>query len=255
MGFGSAIAGAFGAAGSAASSAMAYYESREARKFAKEMRKTAYQTTVRDMRKAGLNPILAARIGPTPMPGVPQAPQFGNAALSGMEAAGSAAGIHLKGEQAESEGATRWLKAAQQQLAAAQVSQVEATTAKEASQTKLNEVAAARQALEARILGYSEEAARVRGELDASEVGRALHMIGRGAEAAGPLGAGLLGGVLGASSRMRKMNKKPKGSQHRKRDKHRPTIDTSEGNFDYRDLGTKARGVPGLHFNERYRRR
>lgn len=91
-----ALGSFFGAAGgSALQSGLAIYESNQARKFAKEMRKTAYQTTMRDMRRAGLNPILAARVGPTPMPGVPAAPVWGNAVQAGLEGAASAAGTGL----------------------------------------------------------------------------------------------------------------------------------------------------------------
>jgi len=45
--------------------AFALAAARQQRNFIKEMRRTAYQTTMEDMRKAGLNPILAYRQGPT----------------------------------------------------------------------------------------------------------------------------------------------------------------------------------------------
>lgn len=43
----------------------------EARDWAEKMRRTAYQVTVKDMAKAGLNPMLAYSHGPTPTTGVP----------------------------------------------------------------------------------------------------------------------------------------------------------------------------------------
>lgn len=103
-----AAIGAAGQLGGAGLSAgLGIYESREARKFAREMRRTAYQTTVQDMRLAGLNPILAARMGPTQTPGVPASPvipNFGQSFGQGLEAGASAM---LKGEQSRTEGTRR----------------------------------------------------------------------------------------------------------------------------------------------------
>lgn len=72
-----AIAG--GILSSGASAGFSAAAAKEQRKFIKEMRKTAYQTTMEDMRKAGLNPILAYRQGPTTAAQAQQAmtPKFG----------------------------------------------------------------------------------------------------------------------------------------------------------------------------------
>lgn len=60
-----------------------------ARRYQAMMRSTAYQATVADMRKAGLNPMLAFSQGPTAMGGVPSVDQGDNplsqAMSSGMQ--------------------------------------------------------------------------------------------------------------------------------------------------------------------------
>ncbi len=80
-------AGAF--AGSAISAGASYAESKKQRKFIKKMRATAYQATMKDMRAAGLNPILAYKTGPTPIGSAAAGltPDFGQAMASGVNAA------------------------------------------------------------------------------------------------------------------------------------------------------------------------
>jgi len=63
MAAGAAVGGIFGLIGSGMSSALSAKEARKNRKWQKMMSDTAYQRTMKDMRLAGLNPILAAKIG------------------------------------------------------------------------------------------------------------------------------------------------------------------------------------------------
>lgn len=91
---GSAAGGIFGSLMQrSASSKMA----RHTRAFIKRQRETAYQTTVADMRKAGINPILAATRGATPggpggqVPAGVSSPDIAGAAKKGIEAARTAA--------------------------------------------------------------------------------------------------------------------------------------------------------------------
>lgn len=64
------------------------------RKWQQEMRRTAYQDTVQDMIKAGINPILAAQLGATGLSG-------GGAASAGT-ASGAMAGGHIATMQQQS---------------------------------------------------------------------------------------------------------------------------------------------------------
>jgi len=63
-------------------------QARKQRRFIERMRKTAYQDTMEDMRKAGLNPILAYKTGPTPIGSAAMGvtPDFGQALASGVTA-------------------------------------------------------------------------------------------------------------------------------------------------------------------------
>lgn len=84
---GAAIGGAAGLIGAGISAAVSSNEARKQRKWAKAMYKARYQMTMDDMRKAGLNPILAARQGPGAVPSgaVGQIPNFGEALTAGMD--------------------------------------------------------------------------------------------------------------------------------------------------------------------------
>lgn len=92
----SAVAGAVtGLGGGIASAAMAARESKKARAFQKHMYQNRYQYQMSDMRKAGLNPILAYRQSP---PGAPsgstaKVPDLGQAMVRGMEAGGKASKV------------------------------------------------------------------------------------------------------------------------------------------------------------------
>lgn len=109
-----AFGGLVGAGGSITSAILSYKEARRQRKFIREMRRTAYQATMYDMREAGLNPILAYKSGPTSAMAASQGmtPDIGQGIASGMAAgaqisqAASAKG--LRKEQAETQKQEKW---------------------------------------------------------------------------------------------------------------------------------------------------
>ncbi len=78
-----------GAAGGISGSITSAVLAAQQRRWVRRMRKTAYQDTMADMRKAGLNPILAYKTGPTPIgsaaAGMSQ--DIGQAMASGVNAA------------------------------------------------------------------------------------------------------------------------------------------------------------------------
>lgn len=134
-GVGLGIAGlGVGIAGSIASAITSAKEAKKQRKFIRQMRATAYQATMKDMRAAGLNPILAYRTGPTSTAGASMGltPDFGQGAAAGMQA-GVAAGrskseIGLKEEQKGETRASHILKNQQQGLVVDQRTMTQAQT-------------------------------------------------------------------------------------------------------------------------------
>ncbi len=78
-----------GIAGAIAGAVEGDKQARKQRRFIERMRSTAYQATMEDMRKAGLNPILAYKTGPTPIGSAAAGvtPDFGQALASGVNSA------------------------------------------------------------------------------------------------------------------------------------------------------------------------
>lgn len=70
------VGGLLGLGGTAQSNKLSRAEAQKNREFQERMSNTAYQRAMADMGKAGLNPILAARLGPASTPGGSQAPVF-----------------------------------------------------------------------------------------------------------------------------------------------------------------------------------
>lgn len=83
---GAAIGGLAGLIGAGISAGVSSSEAKKQRKWAQAMYSKRYQMTMTDMRRAGLNPILAARQGPGAVPAgaVGQIPNLGEAMTSGM---------------------------------------------------------------------------------------------------------------------------------------------------------------------------
>jgi len=105
FGWGSAIGGALGAAG-------AFFAAKENRNSAKEqmdfqqrMSNTAFQRQMKDLRKAELNPILAAKLGgaSTPQGAGYQTPNIGLAATQGAHQANSAKQVAAQAQLTQNE--------------------------------------------------------------------------------------------------------------------------------------------------------
>lgn len=95
---GALLGGALGAIGSGVSSAFQAREAKKDRSFQERMSSTAYQRSMADMRKAGLNPILAYQKGGASTPGGAQA-RIGDLGQAGV--AGIASAVQLKRAQHE----------------------------------------------------------------------------------------------------------------------------------------------------------
>jgi hypothetical protein len=105
-----AYAAAADAGGGLLTSAFNVHETRQNRRFQREMSNTAHQREVEDLRKAGLNPILSANGGSgagTPGGSVPQmeAPDFSTKALTALQAAQMKAGIKYTEAQTDASSA------------------------------------------------------------------------------------------------------------------------------------------------------
>lgn len=84
------------------SSALGLWQAQKQMNFQERMSNTAHQREVRDLRAAGLNPILSAKLGGASAPPGAQAalPNFGEAANSALAAMQAASNIKLQGAQA-----------------------------------------------------------------------------------------------------------------------------------------------------------
>lgn len=89
--------GAIGAA--VVGAAGSYASAKQSSDYASRSYRTRYQTTVKDLRKAGLNPMLAYMQGPGTPP-QPDIPDYGEAAKTGFDGAMKISQVKLTGEQA-----------------------------------------------------------------------------------------------------------------------------------------------------------
>lgn len=155
------------------SHSMSKKEAKRARKFIEYMASTAYQRTVKDMRLAGLNPILAATQGPTPSGTTAMAPAMQNP-MAG--AAGTALNAYRAARMIESE--IKILKNQEEESyhrvskVAADAGLAEDQAALARSQRNLNEI-------EATLRGTAVPAAKAQEELDKTQMGEYLRKLNR----------------------------------------------------------------------------
>ena len=116
------ISGGLSYLGSRQSARMSQASAREQMAFQAEQTGTGYQRAIADMKKAGLNPMLAAKLGPAASASgaMAQIPDFGTAVQRGIQGGQLASASAVQAEQAK-------LTRAQTEVARMNVSQIEAS--------------------------------------------------------------------------------------------------------------------------------
>lgn len=101
--------------GSLITSALNMYQANKQMDFQERMSSTAHQREVQDLKRAGLNPILSAKLGgsSTPPGAQAQIPDLGNSARSAIDAMSATADVGLKAAQMRDINAAAALKEAE----------------------------------------------------------------------------------------------------------------------------------------------
>lgn len=177
------------AAGAAISAGLQSREASKTRKWARQMRATAYQATMKDMRLAGLNPILASRTGPSAAPqgAMAQIPDFGRSLAAGAQAGVSASKVKVEKElmnsQSEQASAGASQASSQATLNMTQVDESKAKAAQANTQAAANVVSAREAAARATILESEIPGKKLEQGMDESWFGKGTRYIRRGSAA------------------------------------------------------------------------
>lgn len=189
MAWGAIAAAGAAAIGSAISAGLASREAGKTRKWARQMRSTQYQATMRDMKLAGLNPILVSRLGPSSAPqgAMAQIPDFGKSAAAGAQAGVSASKVggerRLLNSQAENNSAQAARSGTQAALDMTQVEESKAKAAQATTQATANVVSAREGAARATILEAQIPGEKLEQGMDESWFGAGTRHIRRASQA------------------------------------------------------------------------
>lgn len=189
------MAGAIGIAAGFGAGALSEKAAKKAasrqRKFVRKMAETAYQRTMKDMRLAGLNPILAYQRGPTPTgaASVAHTPDYARAIAEGVSSQASMS--QATSAKAMRRGQIR-LMDGQIEVARTQSQLNRALTTEPDWRNALNKRKALHEEFAGRLLATDLPAASAKEAYDRSEAGEKARQIQRGArqfwDILGPLG-------------------------------------------------------------------
>lgn len=192
---GAAMGGFVSAGASLMSAVMGQSEAKKQRSFIREMENTRYQRTMKDMKLAGLNPLLAYKqgAGSTSPGGIAQVPDLGAAFSKGVGAAASAADVEQK----------RDLRLTQEDLMRYQADQASATAGNQKAQMEYHRSKTQENVLQRQYLMNDLHRSSAIAAYDRSPAGQNLITLRRKTE----LGGGAVGNVLGPIGSLLRMGR------------------------------------------------